>query len=135
MSVLASTIPIRVEHVSKRFDQTVALDDVSLEIGHGEIFGLVGPNGAGKTTLIRTMLDIIKPDSGRVDIFGRTFQPEDRNRVGYLPEERGLYPRQEVGKVLEYLGSLKGMDPAAARAEGDRWLARFDLAGAATKKV
>jgi ABC-2 type transport system ATP-binding protein len=135
MSVSASTVPIRVERVSKRFDQTVALDDVSLEIGQGEIFGLVGPNGAGKTTLIRTMLDIIKPDSGRVDIFGRTFQPGDRNRVGYLPEERGLYPRQEVGNVLEYLGSLKGMTPAAARAEGDRWLARFDLADAATKKV
>jgi ABC-2 type transport system ATP-binding protein len=135
MSVPASTVPIRVDHVSKRFDRTVALDDVSLEIGQGEIFGLVGPNGAGKTTLIRTMLDIIKPDSGRVDIFGRTFQAADRNRVGYLPEERGLYPRQEVGNVLEYLGSLKGMAPAAARAEGDRWLARFDLADAATKKV
>ncbi len=68
-------VPIRVDRVSKRFDKTVALDDVSLEIHRGEIFGLLGPNGAGKTTLIRTILDIIKPDSGRVEIFGRPFRP------------------------------------------------------------
>src|SRR5262245_60863971 len=98
--------PIRVDNVSKRFDKTVALDAVSLEASRGQILGLLGPNGAGKTTLIRTILDIIKPDSGRVEIFGRPFRPEDRDRVGYLPEERGLYPRQPVASVLEYLGTL-----------------------------
>jgi ABC-2 type transport system ATP-binding protein len=135
MDVSPSPVPIRVDRVSKRFDRTVALDEVSLDINRGEVFGLLGPNGAGKTTLIRTMLDIIKPDSGRIEIFGRLFRPEDRDRVGYLPEERGLYPRQPVRAVLEYLGSLKGLSPSAARTETDRWLARFDLADAATKNV
>ena len=128
-------VPIRVDGVSKRFDKTIALDDVSIEIHQGEIFGLLGPNGAGKTTLIRTVLDIIKPDSGRVEIFGRPFRPEDRDRLGYLPEERGLYPREEVGAVLEYLGCLKGLSPATARSETTHWLARFDLADAARKRV
>jgi ABC-2 type transport system ATP-binding protein len=129
------TIPIRVEHVSKRFAATIALDDVSCEIGQGEIFGLLGPNGAGKTTLIRTILDIIKPDSGRVELFGRPFQPNDRDRVAYLPEERGLYPTSEVVAVLEYLGSLKGLAPAQAREAVKSWLERFGLSEVAGKKV
>jgi ABC-2 type transport system ATP-binding protein len=128
-------IPVRVDRVSKRFDQTLALDDVSFEVRPGEIFGLLGPNGAGKTTIIRTILDIIKPDTGRVEVFGRPFQPADRDRMGYLPEERGLYPRQTVGAVLEYLGSLKGLRPSVARTEAERWLLRFELADAFTKKV
>jgi len=127
--------PIRVDRVGKRFDKTVALDDVSLEIHEGEVFGLLGPNGAGKTTLIRTILDIIKPDSGRIEIFGRSFRPQDRDRIGYLPEERGLYPREEVGAVLEYLGCLNGLSQATARAETANWLARFGLADAAGKRV
>ena len=130
-----TAVPIRVDRVTKRFDKTVALEDVSLEIRQGEIFGLLGPNGAGKTTLIRTVLDIIRPDSGRIEIFGRPFHPQDRDRLGYLPEERGLYPREEVAAVLEYLGGLKGLSPSAARTETSRWLERFDLADAAKKKV
>lgn len=128
-------VPIRVAHVSKRFDKTTALDDVSLEVQAGEIFGLVGPNGAGKTTLIRTVLDIIKPDSGTVEIFGRAFKPQDRERIGYLPEERGLYARQPVGAVLEYLGALKGLSPSAARTSTRVWLERFELADAMGKRV
>src|SRR5262245_11099850 len=128
-------VPIRVEHVCKRFDRTVALDDVSLEVGQGEIFGLLGPNGAGKTTLIRTILDIIKPDTGRVELFGRPFRPEDRDRIGYLPEERGLYGRHPVTAVLEYLGTLKGLSVAAARAQAKAWLDRFEMADVAGKKV
>ena len=131
-----SDVPaIRVDDVSKRFDKTLALDRVSLELQRGEIFGLLGPNGAGKTTLIRTILDLIKPDSGRVEIFGRTFAPHDRNRIAYLPEERGLYPRQKVAAVLEYLGALKGMSPGTARSEVVRWLARFELSEYADRKV
>ena len=126
---------VRVDEVTKRFDKTLALDHVSLELRRGEIFGLLGPNGAGKTTLIRTILDLIKPDSGRVEIFGRSFAPADRNRIGYLPEERGLYPRQKVGAVLEYLGTLKGMAPGAARTAAAAWLARFDLTEYADRKV
>ena len=130
-----TTVPVLVDCVTKRFDKTLALDEVSLEIRQGEIFGLLGPNGAGKTTLIRTILDIIKPDSGRVEIFGHPFQPDDRDRIGYLPEERGLYPRERVSAVLEYLGGLKGLPPAAARAETTAWLDRFELSDVATKKV
>jgi ABC-2 type transport system ATP-binding protein len=126
---------VRVDEVTKRFDKTLALDNVSLELRRGEIFGLLGPNGAGKTTLIRTILDLIKPDSGRVEIFGRSFAPADRNRIGYLPEERGLYPRQKVGAVLEYLGTLKGMGPSAARTAAAAWLARFGLTEYADRKV
>jgi len=126
---------VRVDEVTKRFDKTLALDRVSLDLHRGEIFGLLGPNGAGKTTLIRTILDLIRPDSGRVEIFGRSFAPADRNRIGYLPEERGLYPRQKVGAVLEYLGTLKGMAPSAARTAAAAWLARFDLTEYADRKV
>jgi ABC-2 type transport system ATP-binding protein len=127
--------PIRVDRVSKRFEKTQALDAVSFEVRPGEVFGLLGPNGAGKTTLIRAILDIIKPDSGRIEIFGRPFRPEDRERCGYLPEERGLYPRQPVGAVLEYLGRLKGLGADAARAGARKWLDRLGLADAAAKKV
>jgi ABC-2 type transport system ATP-binding protein len=130
-----SDAPIRVENVSKRFDKTVALDEVSFEARRGEIFGLLGPNGAGKTTLIRAILDIIKPDTGRIELFGRTFRPEDRDRIGYLPEERGLYPRQPVGAVLEYLGTLKGLTPSDARARASRWLERLEMSDTAAKKV
>jgi ABC-2 type transport system ATP-binding protein len=131
----SSAVPIRVEHVSKRFDRTLALDDVSFEVPAGSILGLLGPNGAGKTTLIRSMLDIIRPDSGHIEIFGEKLKARDRDHIGYLPEERGLYPRQPVGAVLEYLGCLKGMTPAAARAESSVWLERFGLADVRSKKV
>jgi ABC-2 type transport system ATP-binding protein len=128
-------IPIRVDSVSKTFDKTRALDEVSLEVLPGDILGVLGPNGAGKTTLMRTILDIIRPDSGRIEIFGRPFQSQDRDRIGYLPEERGLYSRQKVGAVLEYLGALKGLDPSDARNKAQTWLDRFELADATDKKV
>ena len=128
-------LPIRVEGVSKRFEGTVALNDISVSVPGGTVLGLLGPNGAGKTTLIRTILDIIKPDSGRIEIFGQPLTPALRNSLGYLPEERGLYPRQPVGKVLEYLGCLKGMTPAEARAQASHWLERFGLGEASVRKV
>jgi ABC-2 type transport system ATP-binding protein len=133
--VPGSAVPIRVDRVSKRFGTTVALDEVSIAVRRGEIFGLLGPNGAGKTTLIRSILDIIKPDSGRIELFGHPFQAADRDCIGYLPEERGLYPRQPVRAVLEYLGSLKGLTPATARAETTSWLERFGLSDASEKTV
>src|SRR5262245_41857297 len=134
-AMTASSLLIRADGVTKRFGTTLALDNVSLQVGRGEIFGLLGPNGAGKTTLIRTILDIIKPDSGRLEVFGRLFQPDDRDRIGYLPEERGLYPRQPVADVLEYMGALKGMTRADARREAIRWLEQVGLADAGPRKV
>jgi ABC-2 type transport system ATP-binding protein len=131
----ASDVPIRVDRVTKRFGQTLALDEVTFEVQRGEIFGLLGPNGAGKTTLLRTMLDIIRPDSGSVAILGKHFESADRDRIGYLPEERGLYPRQPVGHVLEYLGALKGLAPTEARSAAARWLERVGLNDAASKRV
>jgi len=135
MPPLGDVPHVRVDNVSKRFDHTCALDGVSLDLRPGEVVGLLGPNGAGKTTLIRTILDIIKPDSGRIELFGAPFAPAVRNRIGYLPEERGLYPRQKVGAVLEYLAALKGLASSRARAERVRWLDRFELGGYADKKV
>ncbi|HKT81629.1 MAG TPA: ATP-binding cassette domain-containing protein [Vicinamibacterales bacterium] len=129
------SVPIRARSVTKRFGDTVALNDISMEARAGEVFGLLGPNGAGKTTLIRSILDIIKPDEGRIEVFGRPFVRADRDRIGYLPEERGLYPRQPVGAVLEYLGTLKGMTASAARTEAAKWLERMGLADAFEKKV
>jgi len=134
-AVPASPVPIRVEHVSKRFDKSIALDDISLDVPAGSVLGLLGPNGAGKTTLIRTILDIIKPDSGRVEILGRPLSPEVRDSIGYLPEERGLYPRQPVRKVLEYLGCLKGMTAHDARAATTTWLERLGLPHVLDTKV
>ena len=128
-------LPVRVEGVSKRFEGTVALNDISVSVPAGAVLGLLGPNGAGKTTLIRTILDIIKPDSGRIEIFGQALTPALRDSLGYLPEERGLYPRQPVGKVLEYLGCLKGMTPADARRQASLWLERFGLSEASVRKV
>lgn len=132
---LSGTLPIRVEGVSKRFEGTVALNDITVGVPAGTVLGLLGPNGAGKTTLIRIILDIIKPDSGRVEIFGRPLTPEVRDSIGYLPEERGLYPRQPVGRVLEYLGCLKGMAPAKARGQASLWLERFGLGESGAKRV
>jgi ABC-2 type transport system ATP-binding protein len=131
----AGSVPVRTRSVSKRFGATVALDQISMEARAGEVFGLLGPNGAGKTTLIRSILDIIKPDSGTIEVFGRPFTPSDRDRIGYLPEERGLYPRQPVGAVLEYLGTLKGMTSSDARRQTTVWLERFGLGDALEKKV
>jgi ABC-2 type transport system ATP-binding protein len=131
----AETLPIQVERVSKRFEGTLALQDISVDVPAGTVLGLLGPNGAGKTTLIRTILDIIRPDEGRIAIFGRQLTPEIRDAIGYLPEERGLYPRQPVLKVLEYLGCLKGMTPSDARTQAAYWLERFGIGDAGPQRV
>ncbi len=126
---------VRTISLSKRFGDIIALDDVSMEIHRGEVFGILGPNGAGKTTLLRTILNILRPDSGSVEIFGRPFQRSDRNRIGYLPEERGLYPQQPIGAVLEYFAALKGVGAARARASASYWLEQFGLAEAGRRPV
>ncbi len=118
---------LRVEHVCKHFDGTKAVDDVSFTVQKSEIFGLLGPNGAGKTTLIRMILGIFQPDSGEIQF---SFSPDGRllpERVGYLPEERGLYDNRKVCDTLVFLASLKGMDARLARERAFLWLQRLQL--------
>ncbi len=104
------------------------MDDVSFLAQPGEIFGLLGPNGAGKTTIIRMIMNLLTPDSGEVLFDGRPVEERDKNRIGYLPEERGLYRRQTVAEVLTYLAALKGVPRSQSAATIRSWLTRFDLA-------
>ena len=126
---------IRLSGVSKSFGDTAAVRDLDLEVPAGSLYGLLGPNGAGKTTTIRMILDIIGPDRGSVEVFGRRVDDEVRSRVGYLPEERGLYPKMAVLDHIAFLGVLKGMARDEARSEGERWLERMGLADWADERV
>ena len=126
---------LSVQDVHKAFRATRAVNGVSFSVARGELFGLLGPNGAGKSTLIRIMLDIYRPDAGSVTIFGHPMHRGDLDRIGYLPEERGLYRKRRVIQVLGYLGRLKGLDAAAAIASADRWLARLGMQSSRDVKV
>jgi ABC-2 type transport system ATP-binding protein len=126
---------VAVSHLAKRFGDTQAVADVSFAVEPGEIFGLLGPNGAGKTTTIRMMLDIFKPDAGAVRIFDGTLDLAKKRRIGYLPEDRGLYKDQKLESTLVYLATLKGLDEKSARSRLAEWLERFDLAEHRQKKV
>ncbi len=127
--------PISVSHVAKSFGDTHAVVDVSFDVDRGEIFGLLGPNGAGKTTTIRLMLDIFKPDRGTVSILGGPMTEAKKERIGYMPEERGLYQDAPLERCLVYLGALKGLPKAEARQRLGPLLERFDLAAHRRKKV
>lgn len=127
MTTLPAAATVQVNQLRKSFGPVQAVADVSFEVYPGEVFGLLGPNGAGKTTSIRMMLDIFKPDSGQVAIFGGSMDEKKKNRIGYMPEERGLYRDLPVEQTLVYLATLKGMSEAAAKAEVTRWLRRLDL--------
>jgi len=126
---------ISVEHISKTFGATRAVDDVSFAVEKGEIFGLLGPNGAGKTTCIRIILDIFKADSGRVEVLGGEMTEEKKNLIGYLPEERGLYQDIDLERCITYLASLKNLSPTEIRPRLQEYLERFDLAAHRRKKV
>ena len=125
---------ISIKHLRKAYSTVVAVDDVSLEVPRGEIFGLLGPNGAGKTTAIRMLMDIIKPDAGEARVLGE-LPGQSRRRVGYLPEERGLYRTLKVIDCLGYLGELKGMSRSAARQRARQLLERVELAEWGQRKV
>ncbi|HYS78326.1 MAG TPA: ATP-binding cassette domain-containing protein [Candidatus Dormibacteraeota bacterium] len=118
---------VQFDHLRKTYAATVAVDDVTFEVRPGEVFGLLGPNGAGKTTLIRMLIDIIAPDDGRILLDGRPIAPADRDRIGYLPEERGLYRKEKVIDILIYFGMLKGLTRREARARACAWLERLGL--------
>ncbi|HET6443620.1 MAG TPA: ATP-binding cassette domain-containing protein [candidate division Zixibacteria bacterium] len=126
---------VEVRNLAKRFGDIQAVADVSFGVEPGEIFGLLGPNGAGKTTTIRMMMDIFKPDFGEVTIFGGKLDLSKKRRIGYLPEERGLYKDQKLESTLVYLATLKGMDEKSAKKELDAWLERFDLVEYRHKKT
>src|SRR5215204_1337834 len=119
---------IEIDHAVKRYAEHVAVRDLSLRVPKGAVYGLLGPNGAGKTTTIRMILNIIAPDSGSIRILGRDVS--DRaltDHIGYLPEERGLYRKMQVRRVLRFLGELKGMKRELADRRIDEWLERLDL--------
>ena len=123
-----SDLAIDIRNVVKRYEEHVAVRDLSLQVPTGSVYGLLGPNGAGKTTTIRMILDIIAPDSGTISLFG---QPHTKagtlDRVGYLPEERGLYKKMQVRRVLMFLAELKGMKASDAARRIDEWMERFSL--------
>ena len=126
---------IKCSNVCKSFGEKVALDNVSIEIPKGKIFGLLGPNGAGKTTLIRIINRITIPNSGEVLFDGRPITQDDVEKIGYLPEERGLYRKMKVGDQAMYFAQLKGMSSREAAAELKKWFVRFGIESWWNKKV
>ena len=118
---------VEVRNVVKRFESHVALNDVSLSVRRGRIFGLLGPNGAGKTTLIRILNRITAQDSGEILFDGRPMEPDDVTRIGYLPEERGLYRKMKVGEQAVYLARLKGMNKQDAESRLRVWFDKFGI--------
>jgi len=126
---------IRLEGVSKSYDGTRAVDGVSFRVERGRIFGLLGPNGAGKTTTIRMIMGIIYPDSGIIEIFDGPLTKHTKERIGYLPEERGLYRKMRVLELLVFFAELKGMSKKDARREAQRWLQRMGLWEQRAKKT
>ena len=123
------------EKLVKDFDGKRAVDNISLRLGKGEILGLLGPNGAGKTTIIRMIMNIIAPDSGNIRILGENFSEKIKDRIGYLPEERGLYRKLKVLETLSFFGELKGMKKSEIKKKGNNLLKKFDLENYRNKKV
>jgi ABC-2 type transport system ATP-binding protein len=126
---------LKLDRIRKEYDGKVAVDDLSLEVQRGVIYGIIGPNGAGKTTTIRMIMNITAPDSGTITVDGVRTGDTFRNRVGYLPEERGLYKKMTLEEVMIYMAELKGYPAPRARAKLDYWLGRVDLTQYKQKKV
>lgn len=126
---------LNANNIVKRYSAYTALDNVSINVPKGCIFGLLGPNGAGKTSLIRIINQITGPDEGEVLFAGEKLRPEHTEMIGYLPEERGLYKKMEVGEQAMYLAQLKGMSKKDARARLDHWFKKFEIQGWWKKKI
>lgn len=126
---------IELDSVCKSFGAVRAVDALSIQVPLGCVYGFLGPNGAGKTTTLRMIMDILRPDSGAVRLFADGNPLERRTRVGYMPEERGLYRKMTASKVLTYFGALKGVPPARLAEAGAYWLERVGLAAHARKRV
>ncbi len=126
---------LSIKNVSKNFGTFKANDAISLDINAGKVFGLLGPNGAGKTTLIRMLTRIMIPDSGAILFDGKPHKDEHMERIGYMPEERGLYKNMQIGEHLEYLAKLKGLDSKQAKISTDFWLKKMDIESWRNKKI
>ncbi len=126
---------VELQHVTKKYGDMKAVDDLSFTANKGEIFGLLGPNGAGKTTTIRMIMNIIAPDSGKILFDGSVLVESDKDRIGYLPEERGLYRKTTVFDMLMYLGRLKGKEDSELKSAIDSWLKNFSLEEWKNRKI
>jgi ABC-2 type transport system ATP-binding protein len=126
---------VAIDRVTKRFDSVTAVQDLSLRVEQGAVFGLLGPNGAGKTTSLRMIMHILAPDEGSVQVMGKPSSGETQDLIGYLPEERGLYRRMKVREALVFLGAIKGLSEAEAGRRVDEWLERLELSAWAEKKI
>jgi ABC-2 type transport system ATP-binding protein len=126
---------ITIRNVTKRFDGTTAVDDLDLSVPRGSLYGFIGPNGSGKTTTLRMIMHILLPDRGEIEVLGELGTRAAHDRVSYLPEERGLYKRMSVRRLLRYYGSLKGARQPELDREIDRWLERLGLSAWVDKKV
>jgi ABC-2 type transport system ATP-binding protein len=126
---------VDLRNIRKVYDLKVAVEGLSLQIEPGTMFGLLGPNGSGKTSSIRMMIGITVPDSGTVALFGKPFTREALKRVGYLPEERGLYKKMKVLEQLVFLGQLRGLDASTARQRAQTWCERLQIADVGEKKI
>jgi ABC-2 type transport system ATP-binding protein len=126
---------IEIRDVTKRFDKQLAVDGLSLDVRQGSIFGFLGPNGAGKTTTIRMIVDIYAPDAGSIRVLGAAPSDDVRRRIGYLPEDRGIYQYMKVIDELRFFAELRAIPPAVALRRIDEWLERLQLQGARQKRV
>ena len=128
-------LALEVKNISKSYAKVQAVDNLSFEVRSGEIFGLLGPNGAGKTTSIRLILDIIKPDSGDISVLGGPMSEDKKTRIGYLPEERGLYDDMTLMDTLVFLGQLKGLSRQTAASRVEEYLKELELWDAHNRKI
>jgi len=126
---------VELEHVSKAYEEKVAVHDLTLKIEAGSMFGLLGPNGAGKTSTIRMMIGITRPDSGAVTLFGKPFSTAALQRVGYLPEERGLYRKMKILEQLVFLAELRGLGAVEATRRAKQWCEKLQIADVMNKKT
>jgi len=133
--VLANMNALELNNVCKCFGEVRAVDSLSVQVPSGSIYGFLGPNGAGKTTTLRMIMNIIRPDSGDISISGNESIEQVRNQIGYMPEERGLYRKMTVSKILAYFGALKGLSSHELSRGVPQWLERIDLGNWANKKV
>src|SRR5678815_1068155 len=126
---------IRLTDVTKRFGGVTAVDALTLAVPEGSIYGFIGPNGSGKTTTLRMIMNILLPDEGRIGVLGSHASGAARDRVGYLPEERGLYKKMTVRRLLRYYGQLKGASISDIDAASDYWMGRMELPGLLDRQI